>query len=471
MGDTHIATLDGVRYDFQVVGEYTLVRSTKDDFAVQVRQVPAKQSRTVTVNQAMATKIGGRRVTIAVENGAAILRVDGTPVTDSQIRFSGGAISQSSTMAGVVFLLEWSDGTTVRVEQLGARALNVKVKPADARKGMLVGLLGNDNGSPEDDLIGSKGAALGVHPDPDVVTHTLADAWRITQNASLFDYQPGQSTATFTDRTFPDHHVDPSKVPDRETAEKICRQAGISDRHLLDDCIIDYASTSDFLFASSYSHQQQLLALHAATTTAAIGVSRTVMMEGNIPDANAHASVPFTARAGDVVWVGNPDCTDHYMQGAILVPDGKRIGGGALCALGRIVLPATGDYTLQTRQTDNPTGAFHVPIRFVRPDRTQPTTYNSVLAGQIETRGAHDVYTFEGHAGDLLRFSGEGCDLGNLVVSVIDPNGHDSLGPSCLSGTDARLTATGKFQLVINGADGGQGSYHFVFQGAPTAAK
>jgi hypothetical protein len=349
--------------------------------------------------------------------------------------------------------------------------LNVTVKPADARKGKLVGLLGNDNGEPADDLIGAAGKTLGVSPAPEVVTHSLADAWRITQNASLFDYQPGQSTATFTDRTFPDSHVDPSKVPDRETAEKICRQAGITDQHLLDDCIIDYASTSDFLFANSYSHQQQILALHAATTTAATGVLRTVMMEGNIPDGKAHASVPFTAKAGDVVWIGSPDCTDNYMQGAILFPDGKGIGGGALCTLGRIVLPVTGDYRLQTRATNNPIGAFHVPIRFVRPDRVQPTTYSSVLAGQIETRGAHDVYTFEGHAGDLLRFSGEGCDLSILVVSVIYPDGHDSLGPFCRTGSDVRLTDTGKFQLVINGADGGQGTYHFVFQGAQAAAK
>jgi hypothetical protein len=70
-----------------------------------------------------------------------------------------------------------------------------------------------------------------------------------------------------------------------------------------------------------------------------------------------------------------------------------------------------------------------------------------------------------------LRFSGEGCDLANLIVSVIDPNGHDSLGPFCRVGSDVRLMTTGKFQLVINGADGGQGAYHFVFQGAPSLAR
>ena len=62
-GDPHLKTFDGFRFDFQQIGEYTLVRSTKDDFVVQVRQVPVPKSRAVSVNQAMATKIGGQRVT------------------------------------------------------------------------------------------------------------------------------------------------------------------------------------------------------------------------------------------------------------------------------------------------------------------------------------------------------------------------------------------------------------------------
>ncbi len=50
-GDTHVTTFDGVHYDLQAVGEFTLVRSTKDDFLVQTRQVPATGSRTASVNQ------------------------------------------------------------------------------------------------------------------------------------------------------------------------------------------------------------------------------------------------------------------------------------------------------------------------------------------------------------------------------------------------------------------------------------
>jgi len=463
--DTHIETFDGIRYDFQVVGEYTLVRSTKDDFAVQVRQVPAMKSRMVTLNQAMATKIGDRRVTLSMENASPVLRIDGAAVTDPVVSLPGGSIAKSSTLRGTYYVLNWPDGTSVEVEQLGARALNVRVKPAATRKGALTGLMGNDNGVADDDLVGAAGAMLGAHPSPDVINHALAGAWRVAEGASLFDYQPGQSAATFVDPTFPESNVDPTRVPNREAAEKICRTAGVTDPQLLNECVIDYGMTSDFLFASSYSHEQQVVALKTRVAAASTGVVRTVMMEGKIADANGQASVPFTANAGDIVWIGNPDCVDNGIQGGIAVPNGKRLGGGAICAFGRLTLPATGDYTLVTRKQDNPVGAYRIPIRFVRPDRVQATHYGAVIAGNIETRGAHDVYTFDGHEGDVLRIAGEGCELGMLVISIVRENGSDFLGPNCRAGNDTRLTASGTFKMVINGGDGGFGPYHFVLQG------
>jgi hypothetical protein len=69
-GDPHFETFDGAGYNFQAVGEYTLVRSTKDDFTVQVRQVPALGPRIASNNQAVATRIGGQRLTFALENGS-----------------------------------------------------------------------------------------------------------------------------------------------------------------------------------------------------------------------------------------------------------------------------------------------------------------------------------------------------------------------------------------------------------------
>jgi hypothetical protein len=82
----------------------------------------------------------------------------------------------------------------------------------------------------------------------------------------------------------------------------------------------------------------------------------------------------------------------------------------------------------------------------------------------------HDIYTFDAHEGDVLRISGEGCDLGPMIVSVIDPAGHDALGPNCRAGADYLVRQSGTFTLLINGGDSGSGPYHFVLQGVPGSA-
>jgi hypothetical protein len=466
--DVHIRTLDGLRYDFQVIGEYTLVKSTVDDFAIQVRDVPVLKSRTVSVSQATAMKLAGHRVTATLEDSHVVVRIDGTIATEARIPIAGGSIERTTTMFGDGIRVEWPDGTTARVDQAGAYMLNTLVKPSGARRGTLVGLLGNDNGAPADDLV-VNGVALPA-PSADDIVHKLADAWRITQDTSLFDYAPGQSTASFTDPTFPDANVDPMHVPDRATAEQRCRQSGVTSPALLDNCIVDYGMTNDFLFTSVYSRQQQVEASRAALPQPTPGIERTIMFTGTVTDPAAHPHMQFMARAGDVVWLGYPDCADNYMQAAVIAPGGKGMGGGQICATGRLVLPETGDYELVDHHPTIPTGAFSIPLRVVRADRVATTSYGSVIAGRIETRGAHDVYIVDGHAGDVLRVSGEGCDLGPLVVSVVDAAGHDALGPNCRAGNDYRLPQDGRFKLVINGADSASGPYHFVLQGAPGSA-
>ncbi len=107
---------------------------------------------------------------------------------------------------------------------------------------------------------------------------------------------------------------------------------------------------------------------------------------------------------------------------------------------------------------------LRLELRFLRPDRTGTVVNNSVVMGRIETRAVHDVYSFEAHAGDVIRVAGEGCDTGSLVLGVVLPTGSDTLGPSCRSGTDMRLTQDGTYRLVVNAADGGPDAYHFVFQ-------
>src|SRR5262249_23887746 len=99
---------------------------------------------------------------------------------------------------------------------------------------------------------------------------TFADAWRVTDQTSLFMYLPWKSTASFTDRDWP-----PQKPPCRtvkpgfptpdhpirenipiEKAKQICK--GVKLKDLYDNCVFDVASTGDESLAKGYLIAQDL---------------------------------------------------------------------------------------------------------------------------------------------------------------------------------------------------------------------
>jgi hypothetical protein len=53
-----------------------------------------------------------------------------------------------------------------------------------------------------------------------------------------------------------------------------------------------------------------------------------------------------------------------------------------------------------------------------------------------------------------------------MVTGIVDPAGHESLGPLCREGSGMKLAATGTYSLIVNSDNGGPGTYHFVLQGA-----
>lgn len=477
-GDTHLETFDGLGYDFQVVGEYTLARSTKDDFLVQVRQVPVLGPKVASVNQAVATRIGGQRLTFTMENSELVLRIDGKVISGPPPRLKVGSLTGATTAHGGTYQLTWPDNTMLKVEQLGSYAINVRVRPAASRKGTLAGLLGDFNGSPDNDLVGQNNAKLGLTRED--INQKLASAWRLNKAASLFDYQPGQSPASFFDPDFPAKDADAARLANRETAEKTCRAHGITDQRLLDDCILDLAVTNSFVFGSQYAHAQQVLAARAALARPASAPAEQMLwVDGEILDSKSEPEYHFQGKKGDVIWVGyDPNCKNAGSpEGrsflAVLDQTGKQLDSRDACGFGRLELPMTGTYTFRgIFKYRNDTVHYHVPVRIVRPDRHQQISYGQSISGNIEQWAAHDVYTWSGKAGDLIVLSGEGCDL-KVLTSIIDPDGHDILGPSCRTGTYWKLPKDGTYQLVVNGGEWAHakitGTYHFVFQGGKLA--
>jgi hypothetical protein len=98
---------------------------------------------------------------------------------------------------------------------------------------------------------------------------TFADSWRVTDASSLFVYEPGTSTKTFSDPDWPGEKGSCTLKPEFEIpgapvlegmpiekAEEICRTVLMEDLHK--NCVFDVATTGDEVFAKSYLLAQEL---------------------------------------------------------------------------------------------------------------------------------------------------------------------------------------------------------------------
>lgn len=123
-----------------------------------------------------------------------------------------------------------------------------------ARRGTETGLLGNFNGNQDDDFVTRAGRRLDARV---VRTYRLlyrvfGDSWR-TQRQSLFDYAAGQSTRTFTQRSYPSRIVFARNLPPsaRRVAERYCHSLHIKNAEVFQACLLDVGGTGDGSFATA----------------------------------------------------------------------------------------------------------------------------------------------------------------------------------------------------------------------------
>jgi hypothetical protein len=103
------------------------------------------------------------------------------------------------------------------------------------------------------------------------LNQTFADAWRVTNTTSLFDYAPGTSTSTFTYASWPPEKP-PCLVPqtpvakplDSATAVSLCRN--VKDKNLNANCVFDVTVTGEPGFANLFNLTQQIRAGATQTT-------------------------------------------------------------------------------------------------------------------------------------------------------------------------------------------------------------
>ena len=248
-GDPHLTSFDRANYSFQTVGEFVLVKSTRSNLEIQCRQQP--QSDNFSLNTAVAMNVGGDRVAIYAENrpdfDQSPLRLNGSSIQLMGRTYylpHGGNIR----LTGRNYVVTYPTGEVVNVEmrQSGSMSfLNVTVQVFDCDRNNFIGLLGNANNNPDDDfnsnlnrsnhLVYSNvfgNSTVSQHAEKEYLAFlagNFAEEWRVNQNTTLFDYSIGQSTLTFTDRSFPRVHytVDDLTPNQLSNARRNCEDRGI----------------------------------------------------------------------------------------------------------------------------------------------------------------------------------------------------------------------------------------------------
>ena len=286
----------------------------------------------------MATKIGGKRMTVALEeNGAVVFRVDGVIVTGDPPAVKDGSITRSISGYGAKYTFEWPDGTIVTAGQVSHFALNVGVKPSPPAKARSKVCSGTTTGRRAmTTWIQRRSRASGSCPRQRRCSTT----------------PPASRPRRSSIRPFPirRRRCRIARPPKRHVAKKASRM-----RRSSTTVSIDFGITNGFLFADQYAQQQAVLRAGFATMTAAtppVPAMRVSSWLGAITDFAHPPQVTFDAAAGDVVDIAQARLQRRRSPTAKCslwwsIPTARTSRRDFGCDIGRVDLPVAGTYTVK----------------------------------------------------------------------------------------------------------------------------
>ncbi|MDX6740455.1 VWD domain-containing protein [Actinocorallia sp. A-T 12471] len=248
--EPHLVTLDRLHYDMQSVGEFVLARSEEDELEIQARFTERRDN--VSIIDRVAMYVEGH----TVELGNNLI-IDGQPIV-----LSHGESVQFGGLTGVLrsgdsYYVIWN-GLEGGIFRWDGQCCHAGLAFPNYRPSDLVGLLGDYDGNPKNDLKLSDGTQLPSDADPATIHGDFADSWRITDATSLFTYPTGQGTADFTDLAFPEeiitvHDLSPEDFAAASTA---CEAQAVFAGPQFNACVLDVALTADISFAEQAAAQK-----------------------------------------------------------------------------------------------------------------------------------------------------------------------------------------------------------------------
>ena len=459
-----MTTFDTGNIPFQAVGEFIGAESTTDDFELQVRTAPVPGSRVVSMAKAAAIRVGGDRITIYRTMTGYDARIDGVPATitpNPRTLPGGGTIgSYGNPMEAVIV---GPDGTIVIVSAVGIwpeyYRLTIQLGLPASRLTHMVGLLGNADGEEADDVFTRAGGQLQYPPVFQELHPGYADSWRISQAESLFDYGAGETTETFTDRTFPDAPARPPDLPPavRAAAEAQCDLFGIVVPEIRDNCVVDVGITGDPEFATSAATAQEA-ATGIPTNTGVISLGEATTV--TIPTAGQTAVRAFNATAGQKATLSVTGNTMAGVQLTVRSPNGSIVASRFVSTPTAFqdvfTFPDDDTYTITIDPQNQNTGTLTFTLNAV-PENTgttaigTPTTVTTTVAGENATR------TFPATAGQKITLTVTDNTIPGVTLAI-HTQGGAFVGQVFLSETSTfrdvmTLPVTGTYTITIDPSD------------------
>ena len=350
-GDVHYVTFDGLHYDFQAEGEFTLAASTipGDSFDVQVRNAPYYQGATVTTTQEVAANLGsGHKVSFDPTRSHTVW-IDGAAVNAAALTTSNPLTvgdAQIVELSPSQYQVKWSTGEILTVVANGTY-LNATVQlPDGSAPGSVKGILGSYSGAANDFQL-ADGTVIAQPISGADLYGAFADAWRVTQPTSLLDYAPGQTTDTYTDKSFPSDQVSLADLPSALVlaAQERVRQAGITDPNIAAAAALDFlVSGNPNAISGSQNVQSSVGSTTQANVAAIVTTSPSAGITAQALSLVEAASGPTTVTFG--VYLTAANATDTVLHWTVTAPQS---GDVPLSALGSS--PTSGDVTVLAGQT------------------------------------------------------------------------------------------------------------------------
>jgi hypothetical protein len=461
-GEPHLLTLDGLAYDFQAIGDFSLVQATPGDLEIQARQQPYRDTTHVAVTTGLAIRDHDDRIEWTA--GAADPIVNGRvrPMGEKEdVRlFSWGVLRRIDD--GFLYLTTTGDRLTVNV---GNESLDYFIRLAPHRAGKVRGLFGNFDSDPDNDIQSAGGRSLTV-PIPEAVdsAHPLyavfGASWRVPAGRSMFA-KPFASTV--------DAASFPKRPPEASDADVAAAKAKCATQPLVDDaarraCVFDLTVTKNDAFLASAVRASRSAASVAPTAEGAVQPDREITGRLSRPDARAAFTIELARGAYIFDERGSHDTT-----WTVTGPDGAMLLDANQSAFmgeyrGKIVVTKPGRHAIAVSVRQPMTsGQFRFRIRTVPAATSKTIEVGQDVAGRIGTVGEEHTYRIPLGAGSYdLRPQATEDTAWNLAApdgrGLLDGNQQEFM--ETVSGL--KIPVAGTYTLTVRGRGlVGLGAYRF----------